>query len=210
MSKRGAKTYMPTESFYKLDSSKRQKILEAMKREFSRVPFHEASINKIVEDARISKGSFWVYFKSKEEAIEYLIESHLEKERKKSKKIFLKNHGDLFQSYIEIYDYFAQCKISRMEKALMANIFKNLITNEEKCMKKEPGDSIIETVRNIVDTDNLDIIDDDDLINLMKILNYTMRINLLDVMDKKVTPERAKARFMREVEILKKGISKEI
>ena len=141
---------MPTESFYKLDSSKRQKILDAMKKEFSRVPFHEASVNRIVENAGISKGSFWVYFKSKEEAIEYLVESHLEKERKKSKKIFLKNNGDLFQSYLELFDYLAKCKINKTEKDLMANVFKNLIANEEKSLPKEPGDHLIQEAKNIV------------------------------------------------------------
>lgn len=200
---------MPTENFYKLDSQKRQKIENAMKKEFSRVPFHEASVNRIVEEAGISKGSFWVYFKSKEEAIEYLVESHLEKERKKSREIFLKNNGDLFKSYIEIYDYFAKCKISRAEKDLMANIFKNLIMDEERCLQKEPGDSLIKETKNAVDISNLEIMDDDDLINFMKMLNYVMRINLLDTITKKVKPEYARARFMREIEILKKGISKE-
>ena len=200
---------MPTENFYKLEASKREKIIEAMKKEFSRVPFHEASVNRIVEEAGISKGSFWVYFRSKEEAIEYLIETHLEKERKKSKEIFLKNNGDLFQSYIEMYDYLAKCRISKMEKDLMANIFKNLITNEEKCLHSVPEDTILETLKNLVDTTNLDLLEEDDLMNLMKILNYIMRINLLDVITKKVAPERARARFIREVEILRKGISKE-
>ena len=200
---------MPTESFYKLDSGKRQKIVDAMKKEFSRVPFHEASVNRIVENAGISKGSFWVYFKSKEEAIEYLIESHLEKERKKSKEIFLKNKGDLFQSYLQIFDYLAKCKVNRVEKDLMANVFKNLIANDEKCLQKEPGEYLIKETKNIVDITNLDIIDDDDLIDFMKLLNYAMRINLLDVMTKKVTLEHARNRFVRELEILKKGISKE-
>lgn len=200
---------MPTENFYKLDSGKRQKIVDAMKKEFSRVPFHEASVNRIVENAGISKGSFWVYFKSKEEAIEYLIESHLEKERKKSKEIFLKNKGDLFQSYLQIFDYLAKCKVNRVEKDLMANVFKNLIANDEKCLQKEPGEYLIKETKNIVDITNLDIIDDDDLIDFMKLLNYAMRINLLDVMTKKVTLEHARNRFLRELEILKKGISKE-
>lgn len=200
---------MPTENFYKLDSDKRQKIVDAMKKEFSRVPFHEASVNRIVENAGISKGSFWVYFKSKEEAIEYLIESHLEKERKKSKEIFLKNKGDLFQSYLQIFDYLAKCKVNRVEKDLMANVFKNLIANDEKCLQKEPGEYLIKETKNIVDITNLDIIDDDDLIDFMKLLNYAMRINLLDVMTKKVTLEHARNRFLRELEILKKGISKE-
>lgn len=200
---------MPTENFYKLDSSKRQKIIDAMKKEFSRVPFHEASVNRIVEEAGISKGSFWVYFQSKEEAIEYLIESHLAKERKKSKEIFLKNKGDLFASYIDFFDYLAKNKINQIEKDLMVNIFKNLITNQDKCIHKEPGDNLIKEIKNIVNTNNLNLIEDDDLIGLMKMLNYVMRVNLLDAMAKKVTLERARARFVRQVEILKKGISKE-
>lgn len=200
--------YMPTESFYKLDEEKRSTILHAMKKEFSRVPFHEASVNRIVEEAGISKGSFWVYFESKEEAIEYLIKTHLEKERKKAKQIFLKNKGDLFQSYLELYDYLAKRKVNRMEKDLMANIFKNLLTNEEKCLYKEPGDDLIKATKNIVNTENLNLIEED-LIDFMKILNYVMRRNLLDSITKKVTPERARSRLIRELEILKKGISKE-
>lgn len=199
---------MPTESFYKLDKAKRQKIVDAMKKEFSRVPFYEASVNKIVEDAGISKGSFWVYFKSKEEAIEYLIESHLEKERKKSKEILLKNNGDLFESYIEIYDYLAKCKINKIEKGLRDNIFKNLIANQEKCIQKAPGGNVIEATMKIVNTSNLDIIDDDDLISLMRMLNYAMRTNLVDSNSKIITPEQARARFVRQIEILKIGILK--
>lgn len=200
---------MPTESFYKLEKSKRQKIVDAMKKEFSRVPFHESSVNRIVEEAGISKGSFWVYFESKEEAIQYLIESHLAKERKKSKEIFLKNEGDLFKSYIEFFDYLAKCKINQTERDLMANIFKNLITNEEKILCNEPGDYLIRDIRNIVNTRNLNLNGDDDLIGLMKLLNYAMRVNLLDAITKKVSLDKARVRFVRQVEILKKGISKE-
>lgn len=200
---------MPTENFYKLEKGKRQKIVESMKKEFSRVPFHEASVNKIVENAGISKGSFWVYFKSKEEAIEFVIESHLEKERKKSKEIFLKNNGDLFKSYIEIYDYLAKSKINKTERDLMSNIFKNLISNGEKCIPKEPGDKIIEVTKNLVNISNLDIQNEEDLIDLMKLLNFAMRTILVDVSSKKLTPEKGKEKFMRQVEILKKGIAKE-
>lgn len=199
---------MPTENFYKLEKGKRQKIVDAMKKEFSRVPFHEASINKIVEDAGISKGSFWVYFESKEEAIEFVIESHLEKERKKSKEIFLKNNGNLFDSYIEIYDYLAKSKINKIERDLMSNIFKNLITNGEKCIPKEPGDKIIEITKNLVNTSDLDLQNEEELIDLMKILNFIMRTTLVDVSAKKITAEKGKEKFIRQIEILKKGISK--
>lgn len=199
---------MPHENFYKLDENKRNKIIEAMKKEFSRVPFHEASVTRIVEDAGISKGSFWVYFESKEEAIHYLIESHLQEERKKSMEIFQKNNGDLFESYMEIYDYFSNCEITEEDKKLMANIFRSLITNEEKCITKEPGESLIEETKNIINTSNLRLNEDEDLIRLMKILNYIMRSNLVDTFCKKVSQKEARNHFFSQLTMLKNGVLK--
>lgn len=201
---------MPTEKFFNLENGKRERIVDSMKKEFSRVPFHDASVNRIVEDAGISKGSFWVYFESKEEAIEYLIELHLEKERKKSKEIFQKNNGDLFESYVEIYDYLSKCKENKIEKNLKVNIFKSLIENEKMMISKKPGDDIIEAVKKIVDTKNLSLTSDDDLISLIKMLNFVMRTNLVEAAMKLASPEQARNRFVRQIEILKNGISKEM
>ena len=50
---------MPTERFYRLPEVKRQAIREAALKEFARVPFEKVSINQIIRNADISRGSFF-------------------------------------------------------------------------------------------------------------------------------------------------------
>lgn len=61
------------------------------------MPFKETSIQKIVEQAGIARGSFYQYFTSKEDLLFYLLhlhfsnmESFLEKQMKEKKVTFLK------------------------------------------------------------------------------------------------------------------------
>ena len=49
---------MPTERFYRLPEAKKQVIRQAAIKEFARVPFEKASINQIIQNADISRGSF--------------------------------------------------------------------------------------------------------------------------------------------------------
>lgn len=58
---------MPKETFFKLAEEKKEKIINAAKKEFKRVPLEQASIKNIVEDAGIARGSFYQYFDSKED-----------------------------------------------------------------------------------------------------------------------------------------------
>ena len=62
---------MPTERFYRLPTEKQEAIRVAAFREFARVPFDKASINRIVKGAEISRGSFYTYFTDKQDALEY-------------------------------------------------------------------------------------------------------------------------------------------
>ena len=57
---------MPKETFLRLSEDKKEKILSAAKKEFSRVTLEEVSIKNIVEDAEIARGSFYQYFEDKE------------------------------------------------------------------------------------------------------------------------------------------------
>ncbi len=65
---------MPTERFYHLPEEKKRMIREAAVKEFCRVPLDKASINKIVQNADISRGSFYTYFRDKEDVLEYIFE----------------------------------------------------------------------------------------------------------------------------------------
>lgn len=65
---------VPKETFLKLSKEKQQKVLDAAKKEFARVPIENVSIKNIVEDADIARGSFYQYFESKEDLLRIYLE----------------------------------------------------------------------------------------------------------------------------------------
>ncbi len=67
---------MPSATFYNLPEEKRRKLLGAALEEFARVPFPQASINRIIQSAGIPRGSFYMYFTDKEELFRHLLETY--------------------------------------------------------------------------------------------------------------------------------------
>ena len=64
---------MPTERFFNLPEVKRLRIMGAAVCELSQVPANEISINRIIKDAGISRGSFYQYFVDKNDLISYIL-----------------------------------------------------------------------------------------------------------------------------------------
>lgn len=56
---------MPFPRFYKLESEKRERLMEVAAQEFARYGFEGASINRILERAQMSKGATYYYFEDK-------------------------------------------------------------------------------------------------------------------------------------------------
>lgn len=65
---------MPNKTFFNLSDEKRCRIVDAALQEFAAHSFNEASINRIIKDAEIPKGSFYQYFKNKEDLYLYFLD----------------------------------------------------------------------------------------------------------------------------------------
>ncbi len=63
---------MPKTTFQNLPEEKRRRILAAISREIARVPFEDTSINRIVQDAGIPRGSFYQYFEDRDDLFQYM------------------------------------------------------------------------------------------------------------------------------------------
>ena len=86
---------MPTQRFFKLKEEKRRLILEAAAHEFSRVPYSAASINQIIKEADISRGSFYTYFEDKDDLMRYMLRGMREHFRERVM-LLLKEMGSPF------------------------------------------------------------------------------------------------------------------
>lgn len=67
---------MPKSTFYRISEEKRNRILDAAKHEFLSVPYNEVSINRIIKQAQIPRGSFYQYFDGKDDLLHFVLEEN--------------------------------------------------------------------------------------------------------------------------------------
>jgi AcrR family transcriptional regulator len=65
--------------FAKLPAQQQQAILHAALEEFAAHGFHDASLNRVIETAGISKGSLYYYFDDKEDLYAHVAQTELER-----------------------------------------------------------------------------------------------------------------------------------
>ncbi len=87
---------IPTKVFINLTEDKKRRILDAAVREFSKHGFHRASINRLVKNLGIAKGSIFQYFGSKEGLFKVTFEYCIEQVKKSLRKIKHQSNGVSF------------------------------------------------------------------------------------------------------------------
>lgn len=93
---------MPKDTFFNLSEEKKKKIFDAAVKEFSTKRFSEASINQIIKMAEIPRGSFYQYFKDKEDIYLYMFERISEEKREVMRHSeALEENADFFEISIQ-------------------------------------------------------------------------------------------------------------
>lgn len=106
---------MPTERFYHLSEKKKEMIREAAVQEFIRVSPEQASINQIVRNAEISRGSFYTYFEDKEDLMRYVFEDLIHQVREFCKNLLRDSGGDFWTLQQGLMDFVLQiCREDKM------------------------------------------------------------------------------------------------
>lgn len=130
---------MPTERFYRLPEAKKQMIREAAIKEFARVPFDRASINQIIRNADISRGSFYTYFVDKHDVVEFLLEDQFQQMQRFCKDELKADNGDYFAMIERLFDFFVDNLQRNPDMVQLArNLFADRENNELVGMKAWP------------------------------------------------------------------------
>ena len=162
---------MPKQTFFNLPENKKRKILEAAKNEFSRVSVTEASINNIVTEANIARGSFYQYFESKEDLFLFM----LNKANEKIKFVVeekIKANGDILETFIFFYDKIIKICKENKDKNFYKTVFKNLRANDNIVLDKT-AEEIRLSLKKYTDTTKFK--DEDDLTIVIEMLNAITR-----------------------------------
>lgn len=202
---------MPKETFYNLSEEKKIKILNAAKLEFSRVPIEKASIKNIVEKADIARGSFYQYFESKEDLLEYIITENMGNFHNKMFETIQKNNGDIIKIYKETFQILVETCSNKENIKLFRKIFENAKSGDNMFFKNSNKENEHKKMQKILDElyeknkNKLKVNNKKDFKCIIEILSaITRRAVIVAFRDENT--KKAKEEYIKELEFVKYGI----
>ena len=118
---------MATVRFLKLPEEKKKRILQAGFQEFARYPYRDASINRIIKNAEISRGSFYTYFEDKMGLLCFILAEMIGRFNEEVYGFLKEDRGDPFLCAERVYTY---CR-NELKQNEALGFVKNLFTDTE-------------------------------------------------------------------------------
>jgi AcrR family transcriptional regulator len=122
--------------FAKLPSAQQQAILSAALNEFVTHGFHDASLNRVIDAAGISKGSMYYYFDSKEDLYTHVTRIELERlfDAVGPISIPTETEPDAFWSSLE--DYYLRLMIALMDSPQLAALIRGWLAASSSALQQ--------------------------------------------------------------------------
>lgn len=198
---------MAKQTFLNLSEDKRNMVVSALKKEFSRVPLKDALVSNIIIDAKIPRGSFYQYFNDIEDAFYYIIGEYSKDIKRKLLEHLEKNKGDIILSYRELYLYILNVIDNPDDKEYFENIFLNMNYEIEKMFTPNFNDGL-NLILNHVDISKLNISSKFGLGYILDIIESIMMTNIIQSYKRNLSKEKNKEIFERELVLVCAGILK--
>ena len=200
---------MPSSTFLNLAPEKQEKLLTAAVREFTERPYNEASINQIVQAAGIPRGSFYMYFRDKEDLFRYLIQESMEALLLAFEEILRRCGGDVFAALPEMYDYLQSHR--KWDRSLGGMGMMAAIANcngEDRsggALKFVDTELVLKRMEACVNPDLLDLREPEDLNCILRMLI----VLIVPIMYNGIRPEtdpEDREKLQHALEILRRGM----
>lgn len=200
---------MIKQTFYNLPDKKRQRITDAIFNEFAGSSGEKVSINNIIKNANISRGSFYQYFDDKVDLVEVLTRSFIDLSVEKTTELIAHTHGDIFVTYDLLFEILCECSQDTKQRIVMKNLFKNIKANDslvsEYFINRFQGVAELVKVTNNFDRSNLKFTSDKDIECLSQILTQVLKNAIFNVFVIGKPFEEVHSDYHRKLEIIKKG-----
>jgi AcrR family transcriptional regulator len=197
------------QTFYNLSEEKRNRIIDAVMKEFSSSSTEKVSINRIIKSADISRGSFYQYFDDKVDLVEILVKSFADISLEKINSALKVSNGDIFDTYISLFEAITELSKDKKQNKVLKNLFKNLKANDDLIsdylVNRFEGFAHIRDVINSFNRDNLKFKDEKDVEHLSHILTQILKNAIFNVYVNGNEINQVKTDFKRKIEIIKQG-----
>lgn len=207
---------MPTERFNKLPEEKKKAIRDAAMEECIRVPFEKVSINKIIQNAGISRGSFYTYFEDKRDLVRYIFSDTADKLKFFWTKSVVTHGGNLWIASEELLDQaiiFAQKgkMFQMMQSIVLYQDFDKLFAeiHGSNGVGEKKGNEILEALYEVTDKEKFRKIDMDSFGILVSMIMGCVMESIGWYNRHMESEENIKKIFREKLEILQHGICKQ-
>lgn len=164
---------MPKETFYRLPDEKRERIMAAAEREFLENSFEAASINRIIKEVAIPRGSFYQYFEDKKDIFLYIVSTHKNEAFGFVESFIKDSDGDVFSFMRKAIDFMisAECseKVEGMKRIFSQPWVFDMIVSDTMKGKQEEANTPNGIMFKYIDKNQLNVENDDELIALINI-----------------------------------------
>ncbi|NLB99322.1 MAG: TetR/AcrR family transcriptional regulator [Lactobacillales bacterium] len=206
---------MPKQTFFNLPDEKKERLLKAAYSEFSKVSLDESSINAIIHESGISRGSFYQYFEDKEDLYFYC--AHLLKKDEKAQvdKCFEVAEGNLFDGLKRTFDILYDSYTTGPNKDFYHHFFVNMtyrksrnIYDEKNQQPVKPHKHEYPDIVRMLDQSTLNFSSEQELQDFLQytfqIIHWTIARSFL----KKLSKEEAHEEVNQRLTWLENGIIK--
>lgn len=205
---------MPTERFYRLPEEKREVIRAAAIKEFARVPYEKASINQIIRNADISRGSFYTYFMDKQDVVEFLLEDQFCQMKQICGDVLEDTGGDYFAMMERLFDFLVE---ALQRDSSMIGIARNIFSYQENAqllgLDKWPSpdhagepDSPSGWVCDKIDKSRFDYEQREEYVPLLTLASSSLLFALKQYYDYPEQLELIRKRYRDSLDIMKYGV----
>ncbi|WP_208560966.1 TetR/AcrR family transcriptional regulator [Marinilactibacillus kalidii] len=206
---------MPTQTFFNLPESKRQRLIAGAMKEFTAKSLNEASISNIVKNSGISRGSFYQYFEDKKDLYFYLLGKFKYNYNRLMVKSFKEVEGDFYEGYRIFGDKYI-LYIMDSEKF---GFFKNMYLHMNYQINQESGANIIATPANnkterpldervidVVKREQVKACSDQEFISILRYILNILNDTIMEGFWKSLTIEQTQQLFATRLEWMTKGV----
>lgn len=198
---------MAKQTFLNLPDEKKEKIIKALKKEFSRASLKDSLVSNIIKDAQIPRGSFYQYFDDIEDSFYFIVDEYSKKIKKFLLDSITKNKGDIISSYRDLYIYILDMIEDESNKKYFEKIFLNMNYKTQSMFTPNFNDGL-NIVINHVDIKLLNINSKFAIGYIIDIIESTMMNNIIKSYKRNLSKEKNIEVFERELALICFGILK--
>lgn len=204
---------MVKKTFYNLSAEKRERITNAVKKEFAQNPKEKVSINRIIKEANISRGSFYQYFDDKVDLVELLSINFKKNVMTYAINQLLSNDGNIFIVYENMFDRI----VNDIEEEDNSKFYKNILTHLKvngnlfsDFMQYRLPD-LQDKIKNdinigaFINTKYLNCQSEEEILHILNILNLVIINSVFNIFVKQSPIEKERQSFLTKLNLMRKG-----